>query len=121
MSVHRAGGSGLRDEALQPSIQGASCTGRARARRLDGLSFFGPVPPTTNALTEAAQGSSSFTTFSQNVSYRCRASSTSAGRLLMSWPASSSPSSSLRAAAPVGTILGCVQQHSKSASLIGRE
>jgi hypothetical protein len=40
MSVHRADGSGLRDEALQPSIRGASCIGRARARRLDGLSSF---------------------------------------------------------------------------------
>ena len=44
MSVHRAGGSGLRDGALHPPIRGASCTGRTRARRLDGLSFFGPVP-----------------------------------------------------------------------------
>jgi len=35
--MHRAGGAGLRDEALQPSIQDASCIGRARARRLDGL------------------------------------------------------------------------------------
>jgi len=41
MSMHRAGGSGLTDEALQPSIRGASCIGRARARRLDGLSSFG--------------------------------------------------------------------------------
>jgi hypothetical protein len=41
MSVRRAGGSGLRDEALHPPIRGASCTGRARARRFDGLSFFG--------------------------------------------------------------------------------
>jgi hypothetical protein len=41
LAMHRAGGSGLRDEALQPSIRGASCIGRARARRLDGLSFFG--------------------------------------------------------------------------------
>ena len=41
MSVHRAGGSGLREEALHPPIRGASCIGRARARRLDGLSFFG--------------------------------------------------------------------------------
>ena len=52
MSVHRAGGSGLRDEALQPSIRGASCTGRARARRLDGLLSFrtspaGTIPGTT--------------------------------------------------------------------------
>ena len=43
--MHRADGSGLRDEAMQPSIRGASCIGRARARRLDGLSFFGPVRP----------------------------------------------------------------------------
>jgi hypothetical protein len=41
MSVHRADGSGLRDESLHPPIRGASCIGRARARRLDGLSFFG--------------------------------------------------------------------------------
>ena len=41
MSVHRADGSGLMDEALQPSMRGASCIGRERARRLDGLSSFG--------------------------------------------------------------------------------
>ena len=44
MSVHRAGGSGLKDEALHPPIRGASCTGRARARRLDGLSSFRTSP-----------------------------------------------------------------------------
>jgi hypothetical protein len=43
MSAQRADGSGLRDEALHPPIRGASCTGRARARHLDGLSFFAPV------------------------------------------------------------------------------
>jgi hypothetical protein len=41
MSVHRADGSGLMDEATHPPIRGASCIGRARARRFDGLSFFG--------------------------------------------------------------------------------
>ena len=59
MSVHRADGSGLRDEALQPSIRGASCIGRARARRLDGLSFFGPVQragPRNSASAETTCG-----------------------------------------------------------------
>ena len=61
MSVHRAGGSGLKDEALHPPIRGASCTGRARARRLDGLSFFGPVQrpgPRNSASAETTCGQS---------------------------------------------------------------
>ena len=61
MSVHRADGSGLRDEALHPPIRGASCIGRARARRLDGLSFFGPVQrpgPRNSASAETTCGQS---------------------------------------------------------------
>ena len=59
MSVHRADGSGFKDEALHPPIRGASCTGRARARRLDGLSFFGLAQrpgPRNSASAETTPG-----------------------------------------------------------------
>jgi hypothetical protein len=55
MSVHRAGGSGLRDEVLHLPIRGASCTGRARARRLDGLSFFGDQLSRQDRITRLRQ------------------------------------------------------------------
>ena len=75
MSVHRADGSGLRDEALQPSIRGASCIGRARARRLDGLSFFGPVQrpgPRNSASAETTCGQSTPTKVQPYpIAYRC--------------------------------------------------